>query len=562
MQRSKWLILMFSLVIVTSLTLAACGSGGTSGDPADEGTSEGDTATSEEGAPDEVQELHITENQEPPDLDSAKSTDSVSFTILNNVNEGLMRLDENNEPVPGMAEGEPEVSEDGLTYTFKLRDANWSDGTPVTAHDFEYAWKRALDPETASQYAFILYYIKNAEAYNAGEAEADDVGVKALDDKTLEVELERPVPYFLSLTAFSTYLPQKQEFVEEQGDNYAKEDDALLYNGPFVLQNWEHEAGWELAKNEQYWDAENVQLDLITVDVVKETSTSVNLYESGEIDRTQGLSSDYVSQFKDREDYQERMEYTLFYIVPNMNNEFLANDKIRKAIASAFDKEAHAEVILNNGSVPAYGLVPPEMPGPEGQTFREANGDLKPAATVEEAKQLFEEGLKELGLDEPPAVEYLTDDTEGARRSAEFIQEELRKNLGLELKINQQTFASRLDLSREGKFELVLSGWGADYNDPLSFMDLFITDGPYNDGDWSNPDYDDAIEFAMTSNDPAERMQRLLDAEPLLIEDAGIIPVYFRGQGYLWQPYIKELYHHPYGPEWSFKWAYISGKEQ
>lgn len=214
MQRSKWLILMLSLVMVTSLTLAACGSGGTSGDPADEGTSEGDTATSEEGAPDEVQELHITENQEPPDLDSAKSTDSVSFTILNNVNEGLMRLDENNEPVPGMAEGEPEVSEDGLTYTFKLRDANWSDGTPVTAHDFEYAWKRALDPETASQYAFILYYIKNAEAYNAGEAEADDVGVKALDDKTLEVELERPVPYFLSLTAFATYLPQKQEFVE------------------------------------------------------------------------------------------------------------------------------------------------------------------------------------------------------------------------------------------------------------------------------------------------------------------------------------------------------------
>src|SRR5690606_6554551 len=168
MQRSKWLILMLSLVMVTSLTLAACGSGGTSGDPADEGTSEGDTATSEEGAPDEVQELHITENQEPPDLDSAKSTDAVSFTILNNVNEGLMRLDENNEPVPGMAEGEPEVSEDGLTYTFKLRDANWSDGTPVTAHDFEYAWKRALDPETASQYAFILYYIKNAEAYNAG----------------------------------------------------------------------------------------------------------------------------------------------------------------------------------------------------------------------------------------------------------------------------------------------------------------------------------------------------------------------------------------------------------
>ena len=159
---------------------------------------------------------------------------------------------------------------------------------------------------------------------------------------------------------------------------------------------------------------------------------------------TAPITSDYVSQFKDREDYQERMEYTLFYIVPNMNNEFLANDKIRKAIASAFDKEAHAEVILNNGSVPAYGLVPPEMPGPEGQTFREANGDLKPAATVEEAKQLFEEGLKELGLDEPPAVEYLTERSEGARRSAERSGN--CANLGLELKIKPAKHSLRASI--------------------------------------------------------------------------------------------------------------------
>lgn len=560
MRKSKWLLVMLSVMMVASLALAACGGGGgSSAEPGgDKGTGSGDGGqTSGDGGGEQVEQvLRLIESQEPPDLDSAKTTDTVSFTILNNVNEGLMRLDENNEPIPGIAAEEPEISEDGLHYTFKLRDAKWSDGTPVTAHDFEYAWKRALNPDTASQYAYMLYYLKNGEAYNTGKAKADDVGVKAVDEKTLEVELETPIPFFTSLMAFTTYFPQKQEFVESQGDAYAKEDDALLFNGPFKLENWQHESGWELVKNEDYWDADTVKLEKITFDIVKETSTAVNLYETGEVDRA-GLSAEYVDQFKDREDYQERTEYTEFYIVPNMENEFLANDKIRKAIASAFDREAHAEVILNNGSVPAYGLVPPGMPGPEGQTFREANGDIKPVGSVEEAKQLFDEGLKELGMDKPPKIEYLTDDTDAARKTAEFLQEEWRKNLGLEVEINQQTFASRLDLSDEGKFDLVLSGWGADFNDPMSFMDLFVTDGGHNDGKWSNKEYDEAIKFGKSTTDYEERMQRLLEVEKILIEDAGIMPLYFRARAYLWQPYVKNMIKHPYGADWTFKWAYI-----
>ncbi|WP_054951384.1 peptide ABC transporter substrate-binding protein [Numidum massiliense] len=557
--------LLLSIVFVLILTTFAAGCGQKS---ANEGDGQGKQAANGEGKsaekgkndkPAKEQVIHMNERAEPPDLDSATSTDAASHMILSNVMEGLVILDKDMKPIPGMAEELPEISDDGKTYTFKLRDAKWSDGSPVTANDFEYAWKRALNPETKSQYAFIFSEIKNAEAYNKGKAKAEDVGVKAVDEKTLEVTLEHPVPYFTSKMAFSTFYPQKQEFVEKMGKKYAKEDDALLYNGPFKLANWKHESGWEYVKNENYWDVDSVKLDKVTWDVVKDTSTGIDLYETGKFDVTL-LSQDFVTQYKDREDFTTRPEFVTAYLEFNLLDPFLKNDKIRAAIAGAFDKETHAKVIMNDGSTAAYGFVPPGMAGPEGtdgEPYREYVGEIKTAQNVEEAKKLFKEGLKELGLSKPPKLEYLTDDNDTARRTAEFLQEEFKKNLGLEIEINQQTFAARLDLAREKKFQLYLSLWGADYNDPLSFMDLFVTDGPYNDASWSNKTFDEAIKFSQTSGDQKARVDKMAEAEKLLIKEAPIAPLYYRHRAYLWRPEIKELIRPPYGPGFYFKWAYV-----
>lgn len=563
----KWLFVLMTIMLVGSLMLAACNNGEegteTEGDAAgeeapEEGTSEEGKSENEQSDQTE-QVLHMSEGAEPPNLDSATLTDGVSATVIGNTMEGLYRLDEHNEPQPAIAE-DVEISDDGLTYTFHLRDAVWSDGSPVTAHDFEFAWKRSLDPDTKSQYAFIMFEIKNAEAYNAGEAEADEVGVEATDEKTLKVTLEHPVPYFLSKTAFSTYMPQKEAFIEEQGDHYAKEDDALLYNGPFKLTDWRHEAGWVYVKNDDYWDADSVKLDKVTVDVVKQTSTGVNLYEAGDLDVT-GISGDYVEQFQDRDDFTTRPEFAISYLIFNTEDPFLKNEKIRRAISGGFDRETYVEVIANNGSKAAYGFVTPGIAGPGEQTFREYAGDLKTTVpSVEEAKTLFEEGLEELGLDEAPTVEYLTDDNETARKTAEYIQQQLKENLGFNIEINQQTFSARLDITKEDKHQIVLSVWSSDYNDPLSFIDLFMTGGPYNDANWSNDEYDERVEFAQTSGDNEARMEKMKEAEQILIEEATIAPLIYRGRAYLWQTDIEGLIRPPYGPSFIFRDASIQSE--
>lgn len=264
----KKLSLFLVLLLAVTTFLAACGGNN-------------DTAKDKDGSankPDEKKEqvLNLLETQEIPTLDPALATDEVSFIVLNNVMEGLYRLGKDNKPVPGVAESY-EVSQDGKVYTFKLRkDAKWSNGDPVTAHDFVFAWRRVLDPKTASEYAYIMYDIKNAEEINQGKLPVDQLGVKALDDYTLQVELKNPVPYFVSLTVFSSFMPQNEKFVKSQGEKYGLEANTTLYNGPFVLSEWKHEQGWTYKKNPNYWDKDNVKLETINVKVVKDTATAVN----------------------------------------------------------------------------------------------------------------------------------------------------------------------------------------------------------------------------------------------------------------------------------------------
>ncbi|MDR6226283.1 peptide ABC transporter substrate-binding protein [Desmospora profundinema] len=501
------------------------------------------------------QVLNLMQTSEPPGLDSATTTDAVSNEILNNVMEGLYRLDKNNEPVEGMAE-DVEISKDKKTYTFKLREAEWSDGEPVTAQDFEYAWKRALDPKTKSEYAYIMYPVKGAQKYNTGKGNPEDVGVKALDDKTLEVKLEEPIPYFQGLLTFTTFYPQREDILEEHGNKYATEVDKMVYNGPFVMSDWQHQKSYQLKKNDKYWDHESVKLVEINFSIVKETSTGVNLFETGKLD-VATLSDDFVDKYADSESVVEVPESTTFYLQFNTDEKFFDNGKIRKAFSMVLDRSTITDKLRKDGSEPAAGLVPSVIQV-EDQSFRELSGNhIKPKADPKEAKKLLKEGLKEVGLDKLPTVELIGYDHDQGKKEQEYMKEALESALDINVKIQILPFEQKLDRESNGDFQFSFAGWGADYNDPMTFMDLMVTDGPYNRGGWSNKEYDKLIEKSLSNPDFEERAKDLATAEKILMNEMGLVPIYHRSRLNLQDEKVKELYRHPFGADRTFKWTYI-----
>lgn len=469
-----------------------------------------------------------------------------------------------------MAEGEPEVSEDGLTYTFTLRDANWSDGTPVTAQDFVFAWQRAVDPDTGSPYGpyMMAGTIKNAAAIAEGDMDKAELGVEATDEKTLVVTLESPVPYFFSLMSFAALLPQKEAFVTGKGEIYASNSDKVLYNGPFMLTNWDGTGlTWTLEKNPEYWDAETVKLETINVDVVKEVSTGVNLYTSGKKDSVL-LSGEFAQQYAEDPELVKKLTPAIFYLKYNQerNGEKtpLSNLNIRKAISLAFNKQDLTDTILADGSLPANYLVPAEFTFDENQEdFREVNGDMN-EFNLEEAKQLWATGLKEERLTEV-AFEFLLDDTSDSKTLGAYIKSQLEENLqGLTVDLIIVPFSVRLERDQAQDYDIHFSGWGPDYQDPMTFIDFFVTGSALNKMSYSNPEFDALIESAkgeLTQDLPA-RWEAMAQAERILIEeDAAIGPVFQEGTMSLVKPYVKDVVRHSFGSEFGFKWAYISGKE-
>lgn len=494
------------------------------------------------------------------DLDSTTTTDSVSSDILLNVMSGLYRLDPEQQPVPDMAEG-VEISDDQLTYTFTLRDGvKWSNGDPVTAEDFRYAWLRALNPDTAGQYAYIISsFIEGAEAYNAGEGSAEDVAIEAPDDRTLEVRLVAPSPFWLGLTSFFTYLPQKQSFVEEQGEQYAQNADALLYNGPYTLTEFNPTNGVTMVKNDQYWDKDNVDIDRVQGRIVKEQETAVNLYESGDLDETE-IDSQYVDEYQDSPDFWSQTYFATFYMVFNNEVPLFQNQNVRKAFQMGFNREALANDILNNGSEAASGFVPAGMAsgGSGEQTFREVQGSVMPEFNAEEARRLFEQGVEEVG--ENPTIELLAYDDSTARDIATFLQSQFEENLGANISVKVQPFDRKLELESNGEFQLSWQGWIADYNDPINFLELFESDSSFNTQGYSNEQFDQLIRGAREETDLQRREDMLLEAERILVEeDAGTAPMYFEGEAHLLRPSIKNFVDHQYGAGLDAKWWRLEG---
>jgi oligopeptide transport system substrate-binding protein len=480
------------------------------------------------------------------DLDSTTTTDSVSSDVLLNVMEGLYRLDANTQPQPAQAES-VDISDDQLTYTFKLRDGiKWSNGDPVTADDFKYAWLKAINPDTGSQYAYIITtFVEGAADYNEGNGSEGDVAIDAKDDKTLEVKLTDPSPFWLGLTSFFTYLPVQQKFAEQQGDKYAQSSDAILYNGPYTLSDFKPTEGVTFVKNDGYWNKSNVPIEKIEAKIVKELDTAVNLYESGELD-VQTIEGEYVDEYKDSPEYHTITFFASFYMVGNQKEKIFQNLNIRKAIQIGYDRDALVNKILKNGSAAATGLVPDGIAGPGNQTFREAEGPTQPEFDPAKAKEFFQKGIEELG--ENPTIELLAYDDSTARDIATLLQSQFQDNLGAKIDVKVQPFDRKLELESNGEFQLSWQGWIADYNDPMTFLDLFVSDSSFNTQKYSNAQYDKLIGQAKEELDEDKRMDMLLEAEKILVEDdAGTAPMFFDGRARLQKPFITRYVNHPYG---------------
>lgn len=547
--------LWFFMMIIGSLVLLA---GCYGGESAQEPEKAGDS-TSDEKAEKSV--LHLAVAGEIPTLKTNGAMDGLSQTMIQNVFEGLFRIDADDKVSEGLVETY-DVSEDGLKYTFHLReDALWSNGEPTKATDFLYAWKKALHPDTISPHAYLMDSVKGAAKIQNPDDEmygkVDELGATAPDDFTLEVELENDVPYFTELLTNPVFYPQNEKFSEEQGEKYGLEPENLVFNGPFTLDSWEHDQKWSLKKNEDYWNADIVNVDEVNFKVAKDTSTEVNLYETDTID-VANLSSEFVDVYKDHKEYTTSLKSEVYFLRMNQKNEFLKNVNIRKAIDMGWNKEQAADSILKNGSKAAYWLVfPGFVQSQDGEEFRERFGDLN-KGTPEEAKELWSKGLEELGVKEINLGLLSYDD--GQRKSvAEYMKNQLEKNLpGLSITINQQPNKQKLALEDDLNYDLSYSGWRNDIADPVEFLSVFLSDGAYNWQEFKNEQYDKNVKKAMVDfTDLDKRFEELQEAEEILIgEEAAISPLYQAGSARLIKPNVKGFTAHA-NSTYSYQWVTI-----
>ncbi|MTI65382.1 MAG: peptide ABC transporter substrate-binding protein [Firmicutes bacterium] len=511
----------------------------------------------------EEQVLRVNFKAEPPDLNPQTTTDGVSMEILNAISEGLLRNDPDGKIIEGLAK-EYDISDDGTEYTFHLRDAKWSNGDKVTAYDFEYSWLRAITPETASGYAFLFFGIKNAKPYFNGDIkDKSKVGIKAIDKKTLKITLERPMGYFLALTTFPIYFPSNKAYVEKYGDQFASEKDKMVYCGPFKISKWQHEHEIILEKNSKYWDADTVRLKRIEGVMISDSNTPVNMYKTEELDVT-NVSTEFIDMFKDRKDFKSEVGSFVSYIAFNCNDKYFTNKKIRKAFSLAINRDSFVNKLLNNGSLIARGFVPPSFPGKSGGDFREQNGDLVKDVSTEgkkglkEANKLLDEGLKEIGAtrEDLSEIRFLVDSSDEVKKLTQSLQQMWKENLDVDINIEAVTYKIRLERMSRADYQFALTRWGADYKDPMTYMDMWINGGMFFDVvNWTNKEYDKLINTAMIKLGD-ERMQAMLDAEKLLLKEMPITPIYFKASNFLERPNVKGILRAPAQPT-DYKWAYI-----
>ncbi|MPQ44677.1 peptide ABC transporter substrate-binding protein [Clostridium tarantellae] len=498
----------------------------------------GESGSSSEGGVTE-QKLVFNLGEDPKTIDPALNTSSGASTVIGNAFEGLCSLDSEDKAKPGVAE-KWEISDDKLTYTFHLRDnAKWSDGQPVTAKDFEYAWKRALDPKTGAEYAYQLYYIEGAEEYNKGKGDADKVAIKALDDKTLEVKLVNPTPYFLELTAFTTYLPVREDIVAGN-DGWATDAKTYVSNGPFKLVEWRMKDAFVFEKNENYWDTDEVNLEELEMRMISEDTSAFASFQSEEIDMLNSLPTAEIQNAVNNGIAKIFPQIgTYFYIVnvsgKGQGNDALKNPKVTQALNMAINREAIVENVTKGGQTPAASFVPTSIEDENGKQFTKEY--FKSEGDIEGAKKLLEEAGYPNGEGLPTLT--LMYNTEGAHGDVAQAVQAMWKEIGVNVELQNQEWKVFLDTRNNLNYQIARHGWVGDYVDPMTFLDMWTTGNGNNDSGYSSAEYDKSIEDAKKEVDTNKRKELLNKAEDILMSDMPIIPLYYYTQPKGIQPYVK-----------------------
>ena len=481
-------------------------------------------------------------------------SDSHLFEVLGAISEGLLRLDENHNPQPALAESFT-ISEDGLVYTFILRDGLvWSNGAPLTAKDFEFSWIEAISDSENNGYADVIApFLKNGVAFMNGEIEASEVGVKALDEKTFEVTLANPCAFFDRFITLPVLFPLNEEFYKAQGDLFATSADTILCCGPFIATSLDLSVGATMVKNENYWDADSVKLDGIDFKVITDSSAALNAYEAGELDRV-NLSSIDVLNFMGDPEFGTYSDFRNYYIQYDVSNPKM-NLNIRKALNYAVDRETLCDAILMTGAVPAGGVVSQGIHGNDTQTFREAAGDFS-YYDPDLAKQYWDAGVAELGY--TPELTMLTAEGADFNDMAVFIQDCYRKVLGIEVTIDSMTQKARNEKMKTENYDFALAAWGADYDDAMTWLELWTSESGYR-GYHIDPEYNSMVEAARAEVDPEARLQIMINtAKKLIEEDCVVTGLYDRGFSFLQRSYVEGYITHPVGQPSEFKYVVLN----
>ncbi|MDP1834810.1 MAG: peptide ABC transporter substrate-binding protein [Chlamydiales bacterium] len=501
------------------------------------------------------QELVINVISEPPTLDPGLASDSTSSLIITMVFEGLLMIAGEDKPRPAIAESY-EVSEDRRTYTFKLRKSLWSNGMPLTAHDFEFAWKRALNPSFPGDFVYHMYVIKGAQDAKEGKAPVSDVAVQAIDDYTLKVELENPTPFFTELLVLPTFLPLCKAVVEKDPNWALEAGPNYVCNGPFKLASWTHNNQIVVEKNPDYWDANKVKLNNITILMVEDANTELSLFEDGEVDWAGkpvsiGLPTDSLPALKASGRLESRSIAATYFFLLNTKKPPFNNEKMRRAFAIALDRKDIVTNITGGDEIPATCVIPPPLRLQNQECF--TDGDVK------EARKLFQEALKEMKTtkEKLPTIVLSYNTSEGHHKIAQAVQQQWNAAFGVNVTLENQEWKVYLDKMKQADFMVGRMSWLASYNDAYTFLDLFkYADSPINYVGWQNAEYTMLLEQSLVAKDPKERLKLLQRAEKILIDSMPVIPVYFLTNTFLVDPHLQNYYMSPIG-EVDFRYAYF-----
>ena len=494
-------------------------------------------------------------------MDSTVVDDAMSFNAITAITDGLTTVDVKGNTIPGIAKSW-DVSNNGLTYTFHLRDAKWANGDDVTAQDFVYSWHRII--KNAGNYAYMLgsegASIKNADSLidlgtTATDEQLNTLGIKATDDKTVVVDLEKNVPYFVGLMSFPCYFPQNQKFVEKCGKNYATKPEYILGNGAYKMTKWIKGNKVTFTKNDKYYDAKSVKTKNLEMYLVQDPKTAAQNFDNGKVDYAT-INSTLVDKYKGKDTFKAIREGYLAYLICNFKADTTANKNLRHALSYAINRKDLCDNILKDGSQPATGFVPAQLcKSPSGKDFREESGKYVDY-DVKKAQEYLDAAKKELGTDTITVDLLYGTDESPMDTFAEYLQGSFTKLKGLKVNMVATVKKDRIyNREASGNFQIACTRWAPDYADPTTFLNVLTSTNSNNYGKWGNAQYNSLLKQAQNETDVNKRWNELLEAEKVMMDDMPNIPVVQTGTAALQAKNVKGLVHNTVSTPYVFKYV-------